>query len=101
MIIVLTTCPVKNSEKIREIILKEKLAAGALSIPMNESKFWWKGKLDSEKEDLLVFKTSNKKSEKIFKKIKELHSYEVPFIAQLDIDKVNSEFEKWINDVTN
>jgi len=54
---VLTTCPVNESEKIRQTILEEKLTACVLSISMNESKFLWKGKINSTNEDLLVFKT--------------------------------------------
>jgi len=100
MRIVLTTCPINESEKIREKILEEKLAACVLSIPMNESKFLWKGKIDSEKENLLVFKTRKNLVDKLFKKLKEIHPYDTPFIAEINVEKVDKEYEEWLNEVT-
>lgn len=100
MRIVLTTCPINKSEKIREKILEEKLAACVLSIPMNESKFLWKGKIDSEKENLLIFKTRKDLVTKLFGRIKELHPYDISFIAEIDVEKVNKEYEEWLNEVT-
>ncbi|MBL7169915.1 MAG: divalent-cation tolerance protein CutA [Candidatus Aenigmarchaeota archaeon] len=100
MRIVLTTCPLKDVEKIRDGVFDAKLVACVLDIPMNESKFWWKGKVGSEKENLLIFKTRKDLVDKLFRRIKELHPYGVPFIAEIDVEKVNEEYEKWLNEVT-
>lgn len=100
MRIVLTTCPVKDVEKIRDGILDAKLAGCILNIKMEESKFFYKGKIDCEKETLLVFKTRDDLVDKLFEKIKELHPYDVPFIAEIDVERVNKEYEKWLNEVT-
>lgn len=100
MRIVLTTCPKNESEKLRQKILEEKLAGCVLSIKIEKSKSWWKGKINSEKENLLLFKTRDDLVHKLFKRIKQLHSYDVPFIAEIDVEKVNEEYEKWLNEVT-
>ncbi len=96
---IISTCPVEYSEKIREKILKEKLAGCVLNIPMKESKYWWEGKLDCGEEDLLVFKTTEELMEKLFERLKELHPYDVPFIVEVDLDKVNEEYDKWLKEV--
>jgi len=100
MRLVLTTCPVKKSKKLVEEVLKSRLAGCALDVCLSKSKFWWKGKIDEEKETLIIFKTRKKLVDKLFKKIKELHPYEVPFIGELEVKKMNEEYMKWLREVT-
>jgi len=97
---VITTCPTDKIKEIKERVLQEKLAACSLVVPLKESKFWWKGQLTSEEEDLIVFKTRKDLVYKVFKRIKELHPYDVPFIAELDVEKVYDKYEEWLNEVT-
>ena len=99
MRLVLTTCPTDKSEKLVDKILKSKLAGCVLSIP-SKSKFWWKGKIDEEKESLIIFKTRKELVGKLFEKIKELHPHEVPFIAEIRVKKVNDEYFEWLKEVT-
>lgn len=100
MRLVLTTCPVNKSKKLIDDILKSKLVGCILDVCLSKSKFWWKGKIVEEREVLLVFKTRDDLVEKLFKKIKELHPYEVPFIGEIEVKKVNEEYEKWLKEVT-
>ena len=98
MHLVLTTCPVDKSKKLVDEILKSKLAGCVLKINLSESKFWWKGKINQEKEILVLFKTTNNLVNKLFEKIKELHPYKVPFIGEVEIKKVNEGYEKWLKE---
>jgi len=100
MRLILTTCPVDKSKKLVDEILRLKLAGCILDVSLSESKFWWKGKINQEKEVLLVFKTTKDLVDKLFKKIEELHPYEIPFIGEVEIKKVNEEYEKWLKEVT-
>jgi periplasmic divalent cation tolerance protein len=100
MRLVLTTCPVDKSKNLIEQIVKSKLAACGLEVCLTESKFWWKGNIDEEKETLIIFKTTNDLVKKLFKKIKKLHPYEVPFIGEIEVKKVNDEYIEWLKKVT-
>jgi len=100
MRLVLTTCPLDKSKKLIEEIVKSKLAGCGLEVCLSESKFWWKGKIDEEKETLIIFKTRDGLVEKLFKKIKELHPYDIPFIGEIEIKKVNEEYLEWLKKVT-
>jgi len=100
MRLVLTTCPVEKSRQLLDRVLKSKLAGCALNVCLSKSKFWWKDKINEEKENLIVFKTRDELVDKLFKKIKELHPYEVPFIGELEVKKVNKDYMKWLKDVT-
>ena len=99
MRLVLTTCPVNKSQMLIDEILKLKLAACASKMDIN-SKFWWKGKIDEEKECLIIFKTRKELIKKLFEKIKEIHPYEVPEIIEIKVEKVNDEYLEWLKDVT-
>jgi len=80
-------------------ILKLKLAACASKIDV-DSKFWWKRKIDEEKECLIIFKTRKELVKKLFKKIKEIHPYEVPEIVEIKVEKVYDKYLEWLKDVT-
>ena len=99
MRLVLTMCLVNKSQILIDEILKLKLAACVSKIDV-DSKFWWKGKIDEEKECLIIFKTRKELIKKLFEKIKEIHPYEVPEIIEIKVEKVNDKYFKWLKDVT-
>ncbi|OGI15014.1 hypothetical protein A3K63_03255 [Candidatus Micrarchaeota archaeon RBG_16_49_10] len=99
MLFILTMVPKGKSDELSRKIVEEKLAGCSLIVNLQDSKFFWEGKLTHEKEDLIIFKTLEKNSEKIFKRIKELHPYETPFIGQIKLDKTNTEYENWLREV--
>jgi len=80
-------------------ILKSKLAGCASKVEV-ESKFWWKNKIDEEKECLIIFKTRKQLVEKLFERIKEIHPYDVPEIIEIKVEKVYDEYLKWLKNVT-
>lgn len=100
MRLVLTTCPVNKSKKMIDEVLKSRLAGCVLDVCLSNSKFWWKGKIDEEKEVLIIFKTRKELVDELFKKIKELHPCEVPFIGEIEVKKVNEGYMKWLKKVT-
>jgi periplasmic divalent cation tolerance protein len=80
-------------------ILKLKLAGCASKLNV-DSKFWWKDKIDEEKECLIIFKTRKELVQKLFAKIKEIHPYDVPEIVEIKVKKVNKEYLEWLKNVT-
>jgi len=99
MRLVLTTCPVNKSQMLIDEILKLKLAACASKLKI-DSKFWWKGEIDKEKECLIIFKTRKKLIKKLFEKIKKIHPYEVPEIIEVKVEKVYNKYFEWLKNVT-
>jgi len=95
MQIVLTTLPKDRAEEIKTLILEEKLAVCVLELE-SKSKYLWKGKIESDTEALLAFKTD--RAEELKKRIKEVHPYEIPFIASIDIADVNEEYLEWLKE---
>lgn len=96
MIFVYVTCKDKiEAKKIAKEILKKKLAICANIFPI-ESLYWWDKKITQDKEVALILKTQEKYYKEIEKEIKKLHSYKIPFIGAIKIEKVNKEYLKWL-----
>ena len=98
--VVLTTFA--NQTEAIEIIntvLENKLVACAQTMNIN-SHYTWKGDVHHEPEVLVLFKTAWNLYDALESKIKELHSYEVPEIIAIDIDKGLPSYLKWIDEVT-
>ncbi len=100
MKLILSTCSEKEADSLAEKLLQERLVACVNILSGLISKYWWKGNLESDKEYLLIMKTKPELVEQLVKRIKELHSYEVPEIIVLNIEGGNTEYLKWIKEVT-
>ena len=86
----------KQAEVIAELAIKNKLCACANIFPEIHSMFEWEGKVNIEKETVLILKTIESKFQKLQKLISENHTYETPCILKLDISKGNKKFLNWL-----
>lgn len=92
----ITTASEKDSKRIAQALLAKRYIACANIVPKISSIFWWKGKIEKQKESLLIIKTREKWVEDIIAEVKRLHGYEVPCIEFWKAEKANAEFEKWV-----
>ena len=88
----------KNAKTLSKIIINNHLAACINIIPIEESIYYWEGKLESESEFQLMIKTDIKYKSSIEKLIKKNHSYELPEILVINIDDGSNEYLKWMKD---
>ncbi|MDD5084621.1 MAG: divalent-cation tolerance protein CutA [Candidatus Omnitrophica bacterium] len=86
----------KEAERIKNALLKKRCAACVNIIKDAKSFFWWKGKIDSAKETLLIVKTTGRNFKKCARLIRENHSYEVPEIIALPIVDGDTAYLKWL-----
>ncbi|MBN1526047.1 MAG: divalent-cation tolerance protein CutA [Candidatus Omnitrophica bacterium] len=96
-IVIFVTCSSREeAETIAGALLSGKIAACANIIPDVKSNFWWKGRIDSADETLLVLKTTKRNFRKAEKAVRRLHSYEVPEIIALPIAAGSKAYLGWI-----
>ena len=96
IVVIQTTCGTKEeARKIAKVLIEEKLAA-CVQMSEIESFYQWKNEFCCDNETLLNIKTIKENFEKIKSKIKELHSYDLPEIIQLDITNTSEEYLKFI-----
>lgn len=99
IVVLVTTPSISEAEKIVNVLLEEKLIACANIIGDIKSKFLWMGKMEEAKEALIVIKTKKEVLEKLYTKIKSLHSYTVPEIIAIPIISGYKPYLQWISEV--
>jgi len=97
-VIFVTAANVKEAKKLSQALLKERLAACVNRIDKSESSYWWKGKIETATECLLLIKSEKKLVKPLIKRVKELHSYTVPEIIVCPIVEGNPDYLNWIRE---
>ena len=99
-VIILSTFPDKTSiTKIANQLVKKKLAA-CVNIMKISSVYSWKGKIENQPEYLALFKTTKKNQLVLKKELRKLHPYDIPEIAEINVDSINQPYLKWLVDST-
>ncbi len=99
-VIIQTTCGSKiEAKNIAKRLIDEKLAA-CIQMSEIESMYSWKDEFCCDNETILSIKTSKENFKKVKSKIKELHSYDVPEIIQIDITDISKKYLKFMEDNT-
>lgn len=88
----------KEAKKIANILLDKHLVACANFFPI-ESIYHRKGKKETAKEIVALYKTQKKHRKNIQKEIIQHHSYEIPCIIKFDIE-ANPSYEQRITTET-
>jgi periplasmic divalent cation tolerance protein len=100
VVVFITTSSYEEARKIADALIAQKKAACVNIVPMVNSLFRWKGKIEEAEESLLVVKTRAKLLHDIVNTVKGIHSYEVPEIIALPIVEGNPDYLKWIEEET-
>lgn len=96
-ILILCTCgSVEEGAKITQALLKKRLAACVNMLPVR-SRYLWKGKIESSDEQLLLVKTVSSSFEAVRECIASIHSYEVPEIIAVKIQRGSKSYLEWIS----
>ena len=90
-----------EAKKIGKVLLQSRLAACVNIFDKMESMYWWKGKIQNDKEVVLIAKTTKKLFPRLSKKVRSIHSYSVPCILQLEVKDGNKEYIKWLMSALN
>jgi periplasmic divalent cation tolerance protein len=100
--IFLVTVPnLELGKKIGRVLVETKLAACVNIISNIYSIYSWKGKIEEDHEQLLLIKTTEKNSDILIDKVKELHVYDIPECIAIKIEKGSQHYLDWITDSLN
>jgi periplasmic divalent cation tolerance protein len=98
-IVVLTTCgSAREAGKIGRALVESRLAACAniFQAPVR-SIYRWKGRVESAREFLIILKTSRRRFAVIEREVRRLHSYQVPEIIALPIERGSRRYLHWLS----
>jgi len=97
IVVFITTNTAGEAQRIATLLLEQRQAACVNIIPEVDSRFWWKGELDSARESLLIIKTKASLLSGIINLVKSVHSNTVPEIIALPIIGGNQDYLDWID----
>ena len=99
VMIFVTAASEQEAASIGRALVEEGLAACANIIPQIRSIYQWKGEVRDEGEALIIIKSREDLFERIRSRVKELHSYEVPEITAIKLEKGDPAYLQWIETV--
>jgi periplasmic divalent cation tolerance protein len=97
-IVLTTTGSEEEARKIARYVVEQQLAACVNVISHVESVYRWQGKVESNKEWLLLIKTSTEKFPAVRDAVRALHSYQLPECVSISIDDGSAEYLEWLAD---
>ena len=92
-----TTSSRAEAERISDAVIEKKLAACVQIVGPITSRYRWEGKVNRDEELLLIVKTRRSLFSGLQKRVAELHSYEVPEIIAIDIDRGSRAYLGFLN----
>ncbi len=99
-IVLVTAGSEEEAATIGRTLIEERLVACANIVPRIRSIYRWKGKIYDEQEFLVIIKTRTSLFEAVQKRVKELHSYEVPEIISFPVALGLPQYLEWVQGET-
>ena len=97
VVVFVTVSSEEEAEKIASLLLEQRKAACVNVVPRISSRFWWRGRLDSAQESLLIIKTRAALVPELTDIVKKAHSYTVPEIVALPVVAGNKDYLDWVD----
>ncbi len=97
LVVLITVPDSEEAQKIAGELLNRRKAACVNIVPGVSSLFWWRDKVDSAQENLLIIKTKASRLSEIVTLVRQIHSYDVPEIIALPIVGGNHDYLEWVD----
>ena len=97
--LVLSTCgSIDEARKLARALVEKQLAACVNIVPQIESVYYWKGKVETSTESLLLIKTTAGAFDELRDVLTELHSYDVPECIEIAIEDGSAAYLAWMGE---
>ena len=98
LLVVYVSAPPDEAAELARSLVDARLAACVNLVPQMRSIYSWKGEIADENETLLVIKTHAAHFDRLADLVQNSHSYDVPEIIALPIERASSAYEAWLRD---
>ena len=101
ILLALCTCPDDTTaEGIARTLVQERLAACVNRIPGLTSVYLWQGRVEQDRETLLLIKTTDARFAALASRLRALHPYDLPEIIAIPVTKGLPEYLQWVSTCT-
>ena len=95
-IVLVTVGNEEEARKIGRTLVEEQLIACANIIPRIHSIYRWKGEIRTDEEFLMIMKTRTAFFPCLKRRVRELHSYELPEIVAFPVEQGLQDYLDWV-----
>jgi periplasmic divalent cation tolerance protein len=96
IVVLITTANTEEASRLAEMLVGQRLAACVQILPEIESVYRWQGKVERQKEILLIAKTVKSKFEELEREVRAIHSYETPEIVAWPLLAGSLPYLEWL-----
>lgn len=96
IIVLMTAANREAAVRIADMLVSARLAGCVQILPEIESIYRWRGAVARESEVLLLAKTTGGRFAELDRRVREIHSYEIPEIVALPITHVSVPYLEWL-----
>lgn len=97
-VVLVTTPNRRTSERLMRIAVDGKRAACANRLPGLTSRYWWKGRIETAREELLILKTTGRKLPALIRALRRAHPYQVCEVLALPVRAGNPPYLAWLTE---
>ena len=98
--VLVTTGSEEQAVSIARVLVSERLVACVNIVGPVRSIYRWRDGVEDDREYLLIAKTRATLYIKLEKRVHELHTYEVPEVLALNVDRGSPPYVKWVLEST-
>lgn len=98
IIVLMTAANREEAVRIAEMLVSTLLAGCVQILPEIQSIYRWQGEVARESEVLLLCKTTSASFDELERRVREIHSYEIPEIVALPVTQVSAPYLQWLQE---
>lgn len=96
IIVLMTAANREEAVRIAEMLVSTRLAGCVQILSEIQSIYRWQGEVAREREVLLLAKTTSGRFDELDRRVREIHSYEIPEIVALPVTQVSAPYLQWL-----
>ncbi|MGH7596582.1 MAG: divalent-cation tolerance protein CutA [bacterium] len=96
IVVLMTASNEDEGAKLAKLLVEARLAACVSLVPQARSFFWWEGKIDEQRETLMIAKTRRHVLPLLIETVQKNHSYSTPEIIALPIIAGAANYLSWL-----
>jgi periplasmic divalent cation tolerance protein len=97
IIVFLTAASEEEANRLADMLVSKRLAACVQIMPEMESVYRWQGKVERQREVLLIAKTLSSRFAELEFEVVTLHSYETPEIVAFPLTAGSAPYLEWLS----